>query len=179
MNNDELPENVKKLISRAIATKLKIRRDHLTTSLEAKTKVDRCLMIVTAIADNQTQQLDDVVNDLMKINSTRGEVTSRRAIEGEVNECYEAFNTEIAGVGRMREMMRLKIDFKAKAIWEFLRSEVHIASEYEDDLQSADACILRGERTATLCSFPNPEDEAEFVQQIIEKEVAKRKNRDA
>ena len=178
MNKNELPENVKKLISRAIATKLKIRRDHLTTSLEAKAKVDRCLMIVTAIADNHTQKLDDVVNDLMEIYSARSEVVSRGIIQREVNECDESFNTEIAGIERMREMMRTKIDCKTKAIWEFLRSRVQVGAEYEEDLESADAWILRGERTATICSFPNPENEAEFVQQIIDIETAKRQKPD-
>jgi hypothetical protein len=176
VNKDELPENVKKLISRAIATKLRIRKDRLMTSVEAKAKVDRCLMIVTAIADNQTQKLDDVVSDLMQLYLGRGEVVSRRLIQREVNKCNEDFNTEIAGIERMREMMRMKIDSKIKAIWEFLRSRVHVSSEYEEDFESADAWILRGERTATICSFPNPEDEAEFVQQTIEME-AKRKNR--
>jgi hypothetical protein len=179
MKMDELPENVKKLISRAIATKLKIRRNDLIALPEIKAKVDRCLMMVIAIADNQTHKLDDIANDLMGIYSARGDVVSRRAILREVDECYTNFNAEISGIEQMRKMSRMKIDSKTKAIWEFLRSNVPIGSEYEEDLQAADAWILRGERTATIFSFPNTNDEAEFVQQIIEIEASKRKNHNA
>ena len=180
MNHEELPEYVKELIYRAIATKLKIRRSQLARSPKAQAKVNRCLVTVKAIAETNT--LNEAVDHLLKTHSEEGGAISPKAIVREVNECYETFNTEIAGVERMHEMNRMQIDSKTKAIWEYLRANVPISSDYEDDwLQAADAWILRDEKlnvvlgTATICSFPNPEDEAGFVQGHIQAEVAKRK----
>jgi hypothetical protein len=180
MNHEELPEYVKGLIYRAIATKLKIGRHQLARSPEAQAKVNRCLVTVKGIAEAKT--LNEAVDRLLKMHSEGGDAISPKAIVREVNECYETFNTEIAGVERMHEMNRMQIDSKSKAIWECLRANVPISSDYEDDwLQAADAWILRGEKlnvvlgTATICSFPNPEDESEFVRGLIQAEVAKRK----
>jgi hypothetical protein len=152
----------------------------LARSPKAQANVNRCLVTVKAIAESKT--LDEAVDRLLKMRSEDGNSSPRRAIVREVNECSETFNTEIAGVERMYEMNRLRIDSKSKAIWECLRANVPISSEYEDDwLQAADAWILRGEKlnvvlgTATICSFPNPEDESEFVRGLIQAEVVKRK----
>ena len=180
MNHKELPEYVKELIYRAIATKLKIRKEDLFVSPEAKSKVDHCLIVVKAIADSKMPTLDGAVNNVLAIYSARGEVVSRRVIERDVNNFYETFSNEIAGIERMNEMHRLKIE--ASAIWDFLRSRIRVGNEYEDEwLEAADAWILRGEKrhielgTAEICSFSNPEDQAKFVQQVIEIEAAKRK----
>jgi len=179
MNDDELPEYVRELTYRAIATELKIGKDNLIASPEAKAKVHRCLMIVKAIADNQT--LDGAVDDLIAMLSESGNVVSRKAIQREVNACYDTFNIEIAGIERMFEMHRKK--FESKDIWDFLRSRVPVGCEYEDDwLHAADAWILRGEKldlilgTAEICSFSNPADQAKSVHRIIKTKATKRKN---
>jgi len=180
MNHEELPEYVKGLIYRAVATKLNIRKHQLARSPKCQAKVNRCVVTVQAIAESKT--LDEAVDRLLKMRSEDGDTISRRGIARQVNECHGTFGAEIAGVERMHEMNRLQIESKSAAIWGFLRANVPIGSDYEDDwLQAADAWILRGEKldlalgTATICSFANPEDEAEFVQEIIEAQVARRK----
>ncbi|MEI6297475.1 MAG: hypothetical protein WCO84_07630 [bacterium] len=178
MDHEQLPEYVHELIYRAIATKFKIGKQQLASSPEAQAKVSRFIMAVKAIAEADT--LNEAVARLLKMHSLGVDSISHEAITQEVNECYEAFAAEIAGVERMHEMNRLKIDSKSAAIWEYLRANVRLGSEYEDDwLQAADAWILRGEKlkvelgTATICSFQSPADEMEFVQEVIQAQNTK------
>jgi len=139
METPELVAYVDDFMCRAIATNLHLRRSALVGSAALQGRVDADLVTVKAIATTPTG--DDAVAALLQLAirpTTRGEVI------GDVNACYEKFGVVIAGYERLLEMLRHKIE--PSAIWNFLRSRVPIAPEYEDDgLRAVDAWILRGE----------------------------------
>jgi hypothetical protein len=178
MNRDELLEYVKEFLRRAIATRLKIEKEHLFTTPKAQAAVERCLITVIAIAENDG--LDGAIDDLGRRHLTLGETVSRKDVRKEVEACYNTFRVEVDGLTTMRKITRPQTE--SKVLWTVLRERVPIGSDYDDNwVQAADAWILRGEKldtvlgTATICSFLNPGDEAEFVQELIQTEVAKRK----
>ena len=182
MNRDELLEYVKEFLRRAIATTLKIEKEHLVTTPKAQDAVERCLIAVIAIAENDG--LDGAIDDLCRRHSALGETVSRKDVRKEVEACYNSFRVEVDGLTTMRTITRSQTE--SKVLWTVLRERVPIGSDYDDDwLQAADAWILRGEKldkvlgTATICSFSNPDDEATFVRRLIEMEVAKRINPNA
>jgi hypothetical protein len=182
MSKDELLEYVKELLRRAIATTLKIEKEHLVITPNAQAAVERCLITVIAIAENDG--LDGAIDDLCQMRSALGETISRKDVQKEVEACYNTFRVEVDGLTIMRKITRLQT--KSEDLWTVLRERVPIGSEYNDDwIHAADAWSLRGEkldtvlRTAKICSFSNPEDEAAFVQRITEMEAAKRKNPNA
>lgn len=179
MNKDELLEYVKEYLRRSIATTLKIEKDHLANTPNAQAAVERCLITVMAIADNDG--LDGAIDDLCQKHSALSKTVSRRDVRKEVEACYNTFRVEVDGLSTMHKITRLQT--KSKDIWIVLRERVPIDnSEYDDDwLQTADAWLIRGEKsdtvlgTAKIYSFTNPEAEAKFVQRIIEMEAAKHK----
>ena len=142
MNRDQLPQYAKELIRRAVATKLKIQRDHLIASPDAQAAVDRCVANVKAIADHQT--LDGAIDEILAARTQSGTDVSRKEVQREIEACYNTFNIEIAGVERMHEMNRRNME--PKDMWDFLRCRVPIGPEYDDEwMRVADAWILRGE----------------------------------
>lgn len=182
MKQDELLEYVKEFLRRAIATTLKIERNHLVTTPNAQAAVERCLITVIAIAENDG--LDAAVDDLCRRRSAIGEKISCQDARKEVEASYNTFRVEVGGLTTMRKIIRAQT--KPKDLWTVLRERVPIGGEYDDGwVQAADAWIIRGEKfdkilgTAKIYSFSNPDDEAAFVQQIIEMEAAKRKNPNA
>ncbi len=164
MNRDQLPQYAKELIRRAVATKLKIPRDHLSASPDAQAAVDRCVAGVKAIADHKT--LDGAIDEIFAARSQSEAEVPRKDIQREIEACYNTFNVEIAGVERMHEMNRRNME--PKDMWDFLRCRVPIGPEYDDEwMRVADALILRGEvihmplGTATVYSATtNMDDEA-------------------
>jgi hypothetical protein len=138
----QLPHYAKELIRRAVATKLKIRRDYLIRSDDAQAAVDRCVANVKAIADHET--LDGAIDEIFAARSRQEPNISRRDIQQAIEACYNTFGTEIAGIERMHQINHMNFD--PKDMWDFLRCRVPIAPEYDDErIRVADAWLLRGE----------------------------------
>lgn len=171
MNTDELLPYVKELLRRAIATTLKVPQSHFASSPQAQAAVSQCLTNVMAIGYNES--LDAATDDLLGMRSALGANISRPELRREIEATSNTFPVEIAGFARMHEMNRRNVE--AKEIWAFLRAEVPIGPEYDDEwLRAVDWNISRSGNipsaspsTASDSPFAGePEDEEAFIRRV-------------
>jgi len=135
---DQLVDDIKDLLRRAIASRLRIPKNTYDTSLDAWEDVNKYLSTVVAIGNRKA--LDDSINDLRIVRSiTGGGLVDRESVKSEVETCYERFRTEVDAVTRFNEMLNGGI-IKVNDVWIWLRSNVHVNSGYDDDeLREIDA----------------------------------------
>jgi hypothetical protein len=128
---DQLAEDIKGLLRRAIACRLRIPKDTFDTSLETEEEINKWLLTVVAIANRS--KLDDAIQDIRIMRSIAGGgAVDRESVKSEVETCHEKFPIEIAAVERFNELSK-RSSFKVKDIWTYLRSNVGLNYGYEDD----------------------------------------------
>lgn len=135
---DQLADDIKELLRRAIAARLRIRKDTFDSSLDAEEVVNKYFLIVVAIANRSA--LDDAIQDIRIMRSIAGggEV-DRECVRAEVEFCYEKFRIEIAGMEHFNELSK-RSNFEMKNIWIYLRANVPVSFGYDDDeLRQIDA----------------------------------------
>lgn len=134
----QLADDIKKLLLRSVACRLRIPKITFDTSLDVEDLVTKYFFIIVAIANRS--KLDDAIQDIRIMRTIAGGgLIDRLSVRSEVETCYDEFNTEIASVERFNEMTK-NGNFRAKDIWLYLRSVERLDSEYEDDeLQEIDA----------------------------------------
>ena len=135
---DQLIDDFKEFLRRAIAGRLQIDKSTYDESLDAEDLVNQCLLTVIAIGNREA--LDDAIRDIQIMRSITGDgITDRKAVRSEVESCYEKFRLEVEGVTRFNELSKLS-NFESKDIWEFLRTNVPVTSGHDDgELQKIDA----------------------------------------
>ena len=135
---DQLAEDIKDFLRRAIACRLRISKDAFDTSLDTEDEVNKLLLTVIAIANRS--ELDDAIHDIQIMRSiTGGGLVDRESIKSEVETCYEKFPIEIAAIERFNELSK-RSSFKVNDIWIYLRSNMGLDYGYEDDkLREIDA----------------------------------------
>jgi hypothetical protein len=128
---DQLFKDIKELLRRAIAGRLRIPKNTYDESLDAEEFVNNCLLTVIAIGNRDA--LDDTIMDLQIMRSITGEGTvDREAVKTEVESCHEKFRTEWGAITNFNELASKGI-FKPKDIWAYLRSNVPVNYGYDDD----------------------------------------------
>lgn len=134
---EQLFDDVRELVRRAIACRLKISKQKYDTLLEAWGAADAVLLIAMAIARHSA--LDDSIRDIQTFRTLSGYgETDREIIRVEVENCYEIHKVEIATIERLLELSARK-NFNFSDIWIYLRSVTPLSSVYEDDdLQEID-----------------------------------------
>ncbi|MDB6134354.1 MAG: hypothetical protein JWM59_2597 [Verrucomicrobiales bacterium] len=143
VTHDELLDYVKEFMRRAIATALKISRHELAGSMETQSAVTQCLTTVISIGYNNS--LDAASEELHTMRSMLGQSASLADTQQHVHACYNTLREPIAGFERYHELSQRRMS--PTAIWDWLRSRIHISMDYQDSwLSVADAWILRGER---------------------------------
>jgi hypothetical protein len=135
---DQLVDDIKALLRRAIACRLRIPKDTFDTSLDVEDEVNKLFLTVVAIANRSA--LDDAIQDIRIMRSIAGGgVVDRETVKSEVEICHEKFPIEIAAIERFNELSK-RNNFKLKDIWIYLRSNVGLDYGYEDDeLREIDA----------------------------------------
>jgi hypothetical protein len=134
---DQLFEDIKELLRRAIAGHLRIPKDTFDTSLDAEDQVNKCLLTVVAIGNRNA--LNDAIQDIQIMRSIAGGVVDRASVRSEVESCYERFRTEVDGVTEFKKLSK-RGTIRPKDIWIYLRANVGLNCEYEDDdLREIDA----------------------------------------
>jgi len=135
---NQLGDDIKVLLRRAIASRLQISKETFDASLDADDTVNKCLLTVIAIANRSA--LDDAIQDIQIMRSIAGGGdVDRASVKSEVETCHEKFPIEIAAIKRFNEYSK-RSNFKLKDIWSHLRSNVRLDSRYDDDeLRAIDA----------------------------------------
>lgn len=128
---DQLYDDTKELVRRAIAGRLGISKDTYDTSWEAWEDANKHLLTAIAIANRKA--LDDAIADIQTLHSiVGGGDMDRETVKAEVKMCYEKFPIEIASIERFNELSERK-GFKQKDLWIFLRSNTPLISGHDDD----------------------------------------------
>jgi hypothetical protein len=133
---DQLVDDIKELLRRAIAGRLRISKPKFEESLDAEDLINRTLLIVIAIGNRSL--LDDAIQDIRIVRSIIGGAVDRETVKAEVESCNENFPTEVAAITRFNEMdIRLngigEPAFKPKDIWSNLRANVRVNFGYDDE----------------------------------------------
>lgn len=136
-SRDQLCDDIKALLQRAISCHLRIPKEAFDTSLDVEDKVDSILTTVIAIANRKS--LDDAIQDIQVVRSIMGGgVVHRETVKSEVESCHENFSKEIAAVEQFNDMSKRNA-FKPKDIWISLRSILVVDYGYQDEaLQEID-----------------------------------------
>ena len=143
VTHDELLDYVKEFMRRAIATALKIPRHELAGSIESQSAVTQSLTTVMSIGYNES--LDAASDELHTMRSMLGQSASLAETQKHVQACYNTLREPISGFERYHELNQRQMS--TRAIWDWLRSRITIAMDYQDSwLSVADAWIFRGER---------------------------------
>lgn len=134
----QLFEDTKELVRRAIAGRLGISKKTHDTSWDAWDDVNQHLFTVIAIANRKA--LDDAIADLQILRSIAGSgEVDRESVKAEVEMCYEKFPIEIAAIERFNELSKRR-NFQHQDIWAFLRSNTPVRLGHDDDeLRELDA----------------------------------------
>lgn len=128
---DQMVDDIKQLLRKAIAARLRIPKPRFDTSLDANELVDKYFTIVVAIGNRTT--LDDAIRDIRIVRSVvGGGRVDHETVRAEVELCYDQFKVEIAAVERFNELTK-RSGFKPKEVWVFLRSNVWVDWGYDDD----------------------------------------------
>ena len=135
---DQLADDIKTLLWRAIAGRLRIPKDTFDTSLDVEDVVHKYFLIVVAIANRSA--LDDSIQDIRIMRAIAGGgPVDCESVKSEVEFCYENFRTEIAAIEQFNELSK-RSNFKMKDIWIFLRANVPVNYGHDDDeLREIDA----------------------------------------
>jgi len=133
---EQLIDDIRELLRRAIATSLRIHKRTYDESLDVEDLVNKSLLTVIAIGNRDA--LDKAIQDIRIMRSITGGEVDRETVKSEVEDCYERFRFEVAAITRLNEL-RKRGGFAPKDIWALLRSNVQVNNQYDEDLSEADA----------------------------------------
>ena len=141
-SRDQLLDDMRELLRRTIAGRLRISKNTYDTSWDAWDEVNKCLLTVIAITNRRA--LDDTIADIQIIRSVAGGgPVDRETVKSEVEACEERFPMEIAAIEGFNELSKRR-GIKHKDIWIYLTSKTQVILGHDDDeLRDIDARYKR------------------------------------